>query len=130
MEEVYQRFNSYDFETDERFLNGLLLVDGSSTGGHGAPGLEMKLFYYNRFVEPIDSAGFKQRSGGDPREVETQNAILSRSVPGPSRSDSDEETSRNDSEETEAKILSFKEENGTDLTKCIKKKIQGSSPHM
>ena len=55
-----------------------------------------------RFVEPIDSAGFKQRSGGDPREVETQNAMLSRSVglPGPSRSDS---------EETEAKILSFKE---------------------
>lgn len=43
MEDAYERFNSYDFEADERFQSGLVLVDSSGR-------LDIKLFYYNKYV--------------------------------------------------------------------------------
>ncbi|KAL1020961.1 hypothetical protein UPYG_G00006930 [Umbra pygmaea] len=58
MEAVYSRFDSYDFEGDPNFQSGLKDLKSSSEEHF----LGIKLFFYNRFVEPIDFDGYKQRS--------------------------------------------------------------------
>nr|XP_029912223.1 uncharacterized protein C6orf226 homolog [Myripristis murdjan] len=60
MEAVFMRFDSYNFKADERFQTGLVSLERSEIGSDEAKVLDMKLFFYNRFVEPIDSAGYKQ----------------------------------------------------------------------
>lgn len=57
MEYVYTKFESYDFEGDDEFNNGLKTLQ---TSGDSFKTLDIKLFFYNRFVEPIDSEGYKE----------------------------------------------------------------------
>lgn len=57
MEPVFTRFDSYNFEGDQRFVDGLKSVNKSETDL-----LDLKLFFYNRFVEPIDRTSYKQWS--------------------------------------------------------------------
>ncbi|CAL8319486.1 unnamed protein product [Merluccius merluccius] len=98
MEEVYRRFNSYDFEADDRFRSGSLVLDGSAQSG-----LDVKLFYYNRCVEPIDPAGYRRWGGGDPAKVGPRpQEEQMRSPPGPG-------LSRGDLDGTETQVLSFQE---------------------
>lgn len=56
MESAYSRFDSYDFEVDPNFQNGLKNLQASSE----ETVLGIKLLFYNRFVEPIDLDGYKQ----------------------------------------------------------------------
>lgn len=59
MNSVFSRFDSYDFESDARFQEGLRSLQ--STNGSGEDRLlDMKLFYFNRFVAPIDRSAYKQ----------------------------------------------------------------------
>ncbi|XP_061701981.1 uncharacterized protein LOC133514348 isoform X3 [Syngnathoides biaculeatus] len=65
MEAAFARFHSYDFEGDQRFLRGVQTLQA----GEQAKILDAKLFFYNRFVEPVDSTSYKawrsSGSGGD-----------------------------------------------------------------
>lgn len=47
MESVYDRFNSYDFESDANFQRGLRNIREKAVEHM----LKLKLFYYNRFVK-------------------------------------------------------------------------------
>ncbi|XP_007231956.2 uncharacterized protein LOC103039418 [Astyanax mexicanus] len=49
----YSRFASYDFESDARFQEGLKKLSNQGL-------LELKIFYYNRFIEPVDLTGFQE----------------------------------------------------------------------
>ncbi|KAI4884061.1 hypothetical protein NFI96_030671, partial [Prochilodus magdalenae] len=53
MDSPYSRFASYDFDSDARFQDGLKKVASKDL-------LELKLFYYNRFIEPVDLIGFQK----------------------------------------------------------------------
>ncbi|XP_017577920.1 uncharacterized protein LOC108442406 [Pygocentrus nattereri] len=57
MDSPYRRFNSYDFESDARFQDGLKKVPNKDS-------LELKIFYYNRFIEPVDLIGFQEWRDG------------------------------------------------------------------
>ncbi|KAL6458867.1 hypothetical protein MHYP_G00323390 [Metynnis hypsauchen] len=57
MDSPYRRFNSYDFESDARFQDGLKKVPNRDL-------LELKIFYYNRFIEPVDLIGFQEWRDG------------------------------------------------------------------
>lgn len=57
METVYERFNSYDFQNDGRFQEGLKNIQ-DTIGSQEM--LRMKIFYYNRFVELLDLDSYKQ----------------------------------------------------------------------
>lgn len=46
MDAVFSRFDSYDFEADERFQEGLKTLNSRSE----TKLLDMKLFFYNRYV--------------------------------------------------------------------------------
>ncbi|CAL1606728.1 unnamed protein product [Knipowitschia caucasica] len=83
MEDVYCRFDSYDFESDAQFAEGVRSLQNSSRSEETL--LDLKLFYYNRFVEPIDRSAYKHRGSsngtsacsGDSQSVETEAAVLS-----------------------------------------------------
>ncbi|XP_031591728.1 uncharacterized protein C6orf226 homolog [Oreochromis aureus] len=99
MELVFTRFDSFDFEADQRFVDGLKSVNRTETDL-----LDLKLFFYNRFVEPIDRTGYKQWSSsscvrGCPDEELDRTAS----------SHSDSELKAETSEPTETKQLSFAE---------------------
>lgn len=51
MEPVFLRFDSYDFEADPRFQDGLKVLDQSSRDETKL--LDMKLFFYNRCVAAV-----------------------------------------------------------------------------
>ncbi|KAM9341901.1 uncharacterized protein KZ484_014580 [Pholidichthys leucotaenia] len=68
MDAVFMRFDSYNFEADQRFVEGLNTVGTSRVG---AELLSLKLFYYNRFVEPIDSTCYKQQCSPAPRVTDS-----------------------------------------------------------
>lgn len=52
MESVFVRFDSYDFEADHRFQEGLKsLEEGSSRDENKL--LDMKLFFYNRYETSV-----------------------------------------------------------------------------
>ncbi|KAJ0036953.1 hypothetical protein NQD34_005630 [Periophthalmus magnuspinnatus] len=60
MDGVFCRFESYHFESDAKFAEGLRSVEKAQRGGAEESGLlDLKLFYYNRFVEPIDPSSYK-----------------------------------------------------------------------
>ncbi|KAG5282041.1 hypothetical protein AALO_G00051600 [Alosa alosa] len=59
MESIYHRFNSYDFESNTNFQEGLRSIQ-ENKGAENI--LKLKLFYYNRFVEPVDLEGYRQWS--------------------------------------------------------------------
>lgn len=46
MDAVFSRFDSYDFDADQRFQNGLKTLKS----GDEPRVLDMKLFFYNRYV--------------------------------------------------------------------------------
>ncbi|XP_014840607.1 PREDICTED: uncharacterized protein C6orf226 homolog [Poecilia mexicana] len=56
MESVFSRFDSYNFEADERFVDGLKTLNCREQ----TELLKLKLFFYNRFVEPIDQQSYKR----------------------------------------------------------------------
>ncbi|XP_061529973.1 uncharacterized protein C6orf226 homolog [Phycodurus eques] len=69
MDSVFLRFDSYDFGADQRFLHGLQTLQAGACGEE-AKILDAKLFFYNRFVEPVDSISYKawssSGSSGEP----------------------------------------------------------------
>uniref|UniRef100_G3PDY1 Uncharacterized protein n=1 Tax=Gasterosteus aculeatus TaxID=69293 RepID=G3PDY1_GASAC len=67
-ESVFSRFDAFDFEADRRFQAGLthLKRDG---GREESKVLELKLVFFNRFVEPIDGTGYKKWSCASPPPV-------------------------------------------------------------
>ncbi|XP_017322659.1 uncharacterized protein LOC108265075 [Ictalurus punctatus] len=75
MESVYRRFDSYDFYSDARFQDGLKKVN---TPASKEDLLKLKIFFYNRFVEPIHLSGYKEwcalpdRSHQVPEEIRVQ----------------------------------------------------------
>uniref|UniRef100_W5MEE7 Uncharacterized protein n=1 Tax=Lepisosteus oculatus TaxID=7918 RepID=W5MEE7_LEPOC len=56
--EPYLGFSSHDFENDARFQKGLKTLN--ITGETQENILKMKIFYYNRFVQPIDLEGYRK----------------------------------------------------------------------
>ncbi|PWA31631.1 hypothetical protein CCH79_00006504 [Gambusia affinis] len=56
MESVFSRFDSYNFEADERFVDGLKTLNYRDQ----TELLKLKLFFYNRFVEPIDQQSYRR----------------------------------------------------------------------
>ncbi|CAB1455095.1 unnamed protein product [Pleuronectes platessa] len=69
MESVFFRFHSYDFESDQKFQEGLKVLHESNSKREKSQLQDMKLFFYNRFVEPIDRASYKQWSSASPPPV-------------------------------------------------------------
>uniref|UniRef100_A0A1A7XLA6 Uncharacterized protein n=1 Tax=Iconisemion striatum TaxID=60296 RepID=A0A1A7XLA6_9TELE len=59
METVFSRFESYNFEADQSFVDGLTTLNKSDRSGERTELLDLKLFFYNRFVEPIDQHSYK-----------------------------------------------------------------------
>ncbi|MCI4380861.1 hypothetical protein PGIGA_G00244920 [Pangasianodon gigas] len=57
MESLYRRFDSYDFNSDARFQEGLKKVN---TAASKEDLLNLKIFFYNRFVEPIHLSGYQE----------------------------------------------------------------------
>ncbi|KAI5095005.1 hypothetical protein C0J45_15080 [Silurus meridionalis] len=57
MESLYIRFDSYDFDSDARFQDGLKKVN---TPTCKEDLLKLKIYFYNRFFEPIDLSGYKE----------------------------------------------------------------------
>ncbi|XP_027023124.1 uncharacterized protein LOC113656204 [Tachysurus fulvidraco] len=57
MESLYRRFDFYDFNSDARFQDGLKKVN---TPASKEDLLKFKIFFYNRFVEPIHLSGYKE----------------------------------------------------------------------
>lgn len=111
MESVFSRFDSYNFEADRRFQSGLRALNKSNTCRPETLVLDMKLYFYNRFVEPIDETGYKQRSSASSQV--TQIDVGVEQLNQMTLSDSDSDTSKNQttetSAETEPKQLSFAE---------------------
>lgn len=54
MESVYLRFNSYDFEADERFQGGVKGLKSSSSTEETKL-LDLKLFFYNRYETSVQT---------------------------------------------------------------------------
>ncbi|GAA6216590.1 uncharacterized protein C6orf226 homolog [Lates japonicus] len=102
MESVFLRFDSYDFEADQRFQDGLKVLDKSSRDETKLQ--DMKLFFYNRFVEPIDRAGYKQW-----RSASRGVTPMEQGTPSDSDSDISKNQAAESSAETEVKQLSFAE---------------------
>ncbi|KAF3697205.1 putative protein C6orf226 -like protein [Channa argus] len=123
MEDVFLRFDSYDFEVDPRFQDGL---NRSSCSRDETKLLDMKLFYYNRFVEPIDQTKYKQWSSSSPH-VKTVDCCLEQLD---RRTDS--EIRKSQTAETEATQLSFVEvmrlvQEGKEVPGAIKLDIKPSN---
>lgn len=62
MESVFSRFESYDFQSDARFQDGLRAMHKANSTRDEL--LDLKLFFYNRFVEPIDRGAYRQWTRG------------------------------------------------------------------
>ncbi|XP_078144515.1 uncharacterized protein LOC144542323 [Centroberyx gerrardi] len=134
MESVFVRFDSYSFESDKRFQSGLVSLEESSISRDHKKVLEMKLFFYNRFVEPIDSTGYKQWRLGSSRLTSTDRST--EQLDQQTLSGSDSGISENNSEETStdtgAAQLSFEEvmrlvQAGEEVPGVIKLDIQPSN---
>ncbi|TKS76846.1 hypothetical protein D9C73_010936 [Collichthys lucidus] len=104
MESVFFRFDSFDFESDRRFVDGLKTVRDRDRDKV----LDMKLFFYNRFVEPIDRTSYKQWSSASPHVTQTD--CGDEATPSGSDSDISSNQTAETSAETEAtQQLSFAE---------------------
>ncbi|KAF6721251.1 uncharacterized protein FQA47_021529 [Oryzias melastigma] len=63
MDSVFSRFESYNFESDPRFMDGMkTLKKTTDKSGEENQLLDLKLFFYNRFVEPIDRSSYRRWS--------------------------------------------------------------------
>ncbi|TDH10219.1 hypothetical protein EPR50_G00072880 [Perca flavescens] len=103
MESVFLRFESYDFEADLRFQDGLKDLNKCNNSREETKLLDLKLFFYNRFVEPIDRSSYQQWSSASPRATPMDCGVEQQDQ----RTLSDSGISPNQTAETEAKQLSF-----------------------
>ncbi|KAK2851770.1 hypothetical protein Q5P01_008046 [Channa striata] len=127
MEAVFLRFDSYDFEADPRFQDGL---NKSSCSWDETKVLDLKLFYYNRFVEPIDQTRYKQWSSSSLHVLTADCCLEQPDQRTPS--DSDSEISKSQTAETEATQLSFSKvmqliQEGKEVPGAIKLDIKPSN---
>ncbi|XP_031146304.1 uncharacterized protein LOC116043617 [Sander lucioperca] len=99
MESVFVRFESYDFEADLRFQDGLKDLNKFNNSREETKLLDLKLFFYNRFVEPIDRSSYQQWARATPMACGVEQLDQ--------RTLSDSDVSPNQTAETEAKQLSF-----------------------
>nr|XP_028848752.1 uncharacterized protein C6orf226 homolog [Denticeps clupeoides] len=72
MEPVYERFSSFNFEGNAAFQRGLKSIQGSE--GNADHLLQVKIYFYNRFVEPVDLDGFVQWTARRRAEVRCPSA--------------------------------------------------------
>ncbi|CAG6021797.1 unnamed protein product [Menidia menidia] len=110
MEQVFLRFDSYNFEGDQRFVDGLKTLQ--SEGNRDATELlNLKLFFYNRFVEPIDRSCYHKWSSSSshatPASVASGQQNL-RTLPC-SESDTDKKHTTETGTDSEMKQISFAE---------------------
>lgn len=107
MESVFSRFDSYDFDADRRFQDGLKTLPESSRDENKL--LDMRLFFYNRFVEPIDQSSYRKWSSASHHVTQMDCEQPDQRT----RSASDSDISNNQAPETsagtEATQLSFAE---------------------
>nr|XP_020473434.1 uncharacterized protein C6orf226 homolog [Monopterus albus] len=129
MEAVFLRFDSYDFEADKRFQDGLKVLHQSNSSTDETKLLDMKLVFYNRFVEPIDRFDYKQWSSSS----HVTRMCCSVEQPGQhTPSGSDSSVSKNQTVKTEATKLSFAEvmrlvQEGKEVPGAIKLDIRPSN---
>uniref|UniRef100_A0A1A8EL86 Uncharacterized protein n=2 Tax=Nothobranchius korthausae TaxID=1143690 RepID=A0A1A8EL86_9TELE len=109
METVFSRFDSYNFETDQRFVDGLKTLNMSDRSGERSELLDLKLFFYNRFVEPIEQHSYKTWSSS--RGTASKFAAERQDQKAPSHSDSNicENRRTETSANTQTTHLSFAE---------------------
>ncbi|EGF83070.1 hypothetical protein BATDEDRAFT_85737 [Batrachochytrium dendrobatidis JAM81] len=72
--QVFEQFLSYDFEKDERFTQGLQQAMGSvTTQVQDQMKLEQaKVFYFSKFIAPLDYAAYKKWQAATAREAQTR----------------------------------------------------------
>ncbi|XP_022043668.1 uncharacterized protein LOC110946437 [Acanthochromis polyacanthus] len=107
MEPVFSRFDSYNFEADQRFVDGLKSLNKSEETDLQ----DLKLFFYNRFVEPIDRSSYKQWSSSSPR-VSSSSGLAVEQLDQKTHPHSDFDVSKNQTDasvHTETQQLSFAE---------------------
>ncbi|CAK6963827.1 uncharacterized protein C6orf226 homolog [Scomber scombrus] len=113
MESVFSRFDSYNFEADRRFQEGLKGLNKSNICRDETKQLDMKLFFYNRFIEPIDQTSYKQRRSASshvtPVDCSSIVEQLNQATPSDSDSDISKKETTETSAETEPEQLSFAE---------------------
>ncbi|KAM7411408.1 hypothetical protein PAMA_021412 [Pampus argenteus] len=111
MESVFSRFDSYNFEADGRFQDGLQALHKSYSCREETKLLDLKLFFYNRFVEPIDRTSYKQWSSASSHAAPTDCSVeqLNQTTPSDSHTDISKNQTTEMSAETQAKQLSFAE---------------------
>ncbi|CAJ1084630.1 uncharacterized protein C6orf226 homolog [Xyrichtys novacula] len=107
MASLFSRFDSYDFESDRRFQDGLKSLNISDSKDENKL-LDMKLFFYNRFVEPIDPTSYKQWSSTLPHVTPVDCSADQRTLSDPD-SDVNKTQTAETSTETETTQLSFAE---------------------
>ncbi|RXM94632.1 hypothetical protein EOD39_17779 [Acipenser ruthenus] len=71
MESAYEAFHSYDFEKDENFKKGVRSLS-DVTSRQDEQLLRIKMFYYNRFIQPVDLKGYKQWLSSQPPQSVSQ----------------------------------------------------------
>ncbi|KAK5864185.1 hypothetical protein PBY51_001145 [Eleginops maclovinus] len=101
MEPVFLRFDSFDFGSDRRFQDGLKGLNTDCREEEKL--LELKIFFYNRFVEPIDRTGYREWR----KHPDSENREETRGQTSGDTSTEPRETSAGTSGETEEKQLSF-----------------------
>ncbi|KAK9515047.1 hypothetical protein VZT92_025718 [Zoarces viviparus] len=109
MESVFLRFDSFDFAADGRFQAGLKGLNTCASSREETKHLDLKLFFYNRFVEPIDRTGYKQWSSASPRVTPMDGGVEQLEQQTLSDSEISENQTAGTSAETEVKPLSFAE---------------------
>lgn len=71
MESAYEAFHSYDFEKDDNFKKGIRSLS-DVTSRQDEQLLRIKMFYYNRFIQPVDLKGYKQWLSSQPPQSVSQ----------------------------------------------------------
>ncbi|CAN9515440.1 unnamed protein product [Ophioblennius macclurei] len=103
MESVYLRFESYDFDADQRFVDGLKSL--KKPDSRREEELDLKLYFYNRFVEPIDRSSYKQQKASSPCVAEQPEQRTSSQLDVEGSGDPTEDASA----QTQTEQLSFAE---------------------
>lgn len=106
MEAVFFRFDSYNFEADQRFQDGL-----QKSNMDEARLLDMKLFFYNRFIEPIDRSAYRQWRSASSHDTQMDHSVEHRNQEELSDSGCDVTNNKNTETSTDmgAAQLSFAE---------------------
>lgn len=108
MESVFSRFDSYAFDSDRRFQDGVKTLNIGNNKDEKKL-LDMKLFFYNRFVEPIDQTSYKQWSSASPGGTQADCSAEQQNLRTLLDSDVGENQTSETPAETETTQLSFAE---------------------